>query len=224
MLNTTSWMGMPLITGTQTDVLLRIEDHLDNKEAVFIRLISGQTIVNRMRFGEGPEEDAVLVDDAWVAALLGFRLRIPVTKMDRKMLTAMVFNLSSDNGERVLVLSDRETNGLAREPDISDGSRQGLAACIGKLEASSPEAIAEALYKTGARVILSDVLPNLAFTLYQDVRAASGLQPVWIQVPTSLQELGTRRRIDMKHQLDHHVQRFLNRGKIALQVMTAELA
>lgn len=215
---------MPLITGTQTDVLLRVEDYLDNKEAVFVRLISGQTIVSRMRFGEGQEEDAVLVDDAWVAGLLSFRLRTAVTKMDRKMLTAMVFNLSSDNGERVLVLSDDECNGLAREPDIFDGSRQGLAACLGKLEASSPEAIAEALYKTGARVILSDVLPNLAFTLYNDVRSASGLQPIWVQIPSPLQEMGVRKGVDVKLQLDKHVQRFLNRGKIAFQVMTAELA
>lgn len=215
---------MPLVTGTQTDVLLRIEDHLDNKEAVFIRLISGQTIVSRMRFGEGQEEDAVLVDDAWVAGLLGFRLRTSITKMDRKMLTASVFNLSSDNGERVLVLSDRECNGLAREPDILDGSRPGLAACLGKLEASSPEVIAEALYKTGARVILSDILPNLAFTLYNDVRAASGLQPIWVQIPAQLHALGSRNSVDLKQHLNLHAQRFLNRGKIALQVITAELA
>ena len=216
---------MPLITGTQTDVLLRIEDHLDHKEAVFVRLISGQTIVNRMRHNDvTPEEDAILVDDSWVSALLSFRLRATVSVMDRKLLTAMVFNLATDNGERVLVLSDKETNGLAREPDIQDGTRQGLAACLGKLEAATPEAIAEALYKTGARVIVSDILPNLAFTLYNDVRKATGLQPVWVQLPTvpttSLREPSSEWNL----RIDLQMQRLLNRGKIAVQVMTAEFA
>lgn len=215
---------MPLITGTQTDVLLRIEDHLDHKEAVFIRLVNGQTVVNRMRHFDGTlEEDAVIVDDPWVAGLLSFRLRTAVSVMERSLLTSMVFNLATDNGERVLVLSDRENNGLAREPDISDGTRQGLAACLGKLEASSPDAIAEALYKTGARVVLSDILPNLAFTLYNDVRKATGLQPIWVQLPTSSSEQ-TQRAKNPGIRFDRPMQRLLNRGKIALQVMTAEFA
>lgn len=215
---------MPLITGTQTDVLLRIEDHLDHKEPVFIRLVNGQTVVHRMRHCDGTqEEDAVIVDDPWVAGLLSFRLRTSVSVMERSLLTSMVFNLASDNGERVLVLSDRENNGLAREPDVLDGTRQGLAACLGKLEASSPDAIAEALYKTGARVVLSDILPNLAYTLYHDVRKATGLQPIWVQLPTVTSEQ-TKQTKKPIIRFDRPMQRLLNRGKIAVQVMTAELA
>lgn len=216
---------MPLITGTQTDVLLRIEDHLDQKEALFVRLVNGQTVVNRMRHGDGkPEEDAVLVDDSWVAGLLSFRLRATVSTMNRPLLTTMVFNLAADNGERVLVLSDKGKIGLAREPDIQDGTRQGFAACLGKLEAATPDAISDALYKTGARVVVSDILPNLAFTLYNDVRETTGLKPVWVQLPVSPGHTLKRPSGEWNLRMYQQMQLLMNRGKIAIQVMTKEFA
>lgn len=215
---------MPLALGTQTDVLLKIEDCLDNREAVFIRLMSGQSVMNRMRHWDGiVEEDAIILDDPWIAGLLSFRMRTPVNWMDRHFLTSMIFNLASDAGERVLLLTDQSSASQGNHDDGRGSDAPAVAARLGKLEASSPEAIVEALYRTRTRIVISDILPDLAYTLFDDVRKATVLQPIWIQLPW-VAEHSKKGKKHLKTRFRNTLGNALNRGKLAVSVMTAELA
>ncbi len=185
MLKKVEWGGMSFFQGGMTDVLLKIEEHLDHRRSAFLRVVDAETVYRRLKSSTNVKrEDEVLVHGGLTAGLVAFRTGAFIRSLDLSFFLSMLANLLEDNSERALILSDRTESKLLDLLENDEAFRGSRRLTIE--ESQSTNQLTELFYATNAVFIISEKPTDHDYETYNELRRTSGRPVLWIQLPFAI--------------------------------------
>lgn len=128
-------------------------------------------------------EDGVLLADGLSAGWVSLRSGSSVREVESSMLLNVIYNVAEDNGERILVLSNKNPQSTLRR---SSTLTSNDAAIVFDADTSiHSEALAAVLNSKRIRMVVSDWSPLEVYDLFSATTRAMRASLIWIQLPAS---------------------------------------
>lgn len=173
---------MCFFQGGMTDILLKIEEHLDHRRSAFFRVVDAEIVYRRLKSSTSEKrEDEVLVHGGLTAGLVAFRTGAYIRSIDLSFFLSMIANLMEDNAERALVISDQTESRLLDLLENDDAFRGARHLTIEESQESNQ--LTEHFFATNAMFVISEKPTEHDYETYSELRRTSGRPVIWIQLP-----------------------------------------
>lgn len=130
-------------------------------------------------------EDGVLLADGLSAGWVSLRSGSSVREVESSMLLNVIYNVAEDNGERILVLSNKNPQSTLRRSSALTSI--GSAVLFDADAALHSEALAGVMNSKRIRMVVSDWCPSKVYELFTSMTTALRSPMFWIQLPASPQ-------------------------------------
>lgn len=182
MLKTIEWNGIPIITGSLTEFLLSVEDHLDDEIPLFVRLGGVWDILPRLVARmPGKHEDVLVLNDGLTAGCLALRTNGKVISTSRVELIQALLFMASEIRSHVLIITDRPT--AYHNAATTDAFAPASKLTILKPSGLGTNKLIDWIVKSNTGIIIYDAAVEDAYQNYEELLSTSTRNVLWIQMP-----------------------------------------
>ncbi len=182
MLRTIEWSGIPVITGSLTDFLLSVEDHLDDSEPLFVRLGGVWDILPRLT-ADFPKkhEDVMVLSDGLTAGCLALRTHGVVTSTSPAAFINFLLDLALENSTHILMVTDQPER-YKDDAQFCEFQKASRLTVIPS-DATSLHELSGMIARRASAIVLHDAPDTGSFQLFEQLVLTASRNLLWVQMP-----------------------------------------